>query len=518
MSDHEVDVVVVGLGPGGETAATQLAGAGLDVVGVDRHLVGGECPYYGCIPSKMMIRAADALAEARRVPGLAGAASVTPDWAPVAEPDPRRGDRRTGTTRSPSTGSRRPGSRSCAGVRRLAGPRTVDVDGDDVLRPRVGVVLNTGTAPAVPPDRRARRHAVLDQPRRGEGRGPAGLAGRHRRRRDRGRAGPGVLPVRGAGHPARGRRPDPGARRSPRRAKLVADVFGAEGIQVLTGVEIASVSYADGPVRGRGRRPDPVRRQAAGRRGPAARTSATRARRRSGSTPSARSLDTDDADARGRGAVGHRRHHRQGRLHAHVDVPGGGRGRRHPRPGRSRGGVPRRAAGDLHRSRGRLGRDDRAAGTGRRAGRARSAARTCPRRRAAGSPGPRGWSSWSRTATAASLVGATAVGPSGGEILSMLTTAVHARSPGLHAALDDLRLPDLPPGGRGRPERPRRPGLTRTGHTGGDSCLRARAGSVTRRSTSFNEPSREAEKEVRHADACPHTHQWPVRLHGDGRP
>jgi pyruvate/2-oxoglutarate dehydrogenase complex dihydrolipoamide dehydrogenase (E3) component len=78
----DVDVVVVGLGPGGESVATQLAEAGLQVVGVDRRLVGGECPYFGCIPSKMMIRAGNALAEARRVPALAGAAAVTPDWAP----------------------------------------------------------------------------------------------------------------------------------------------------------------------------------------------------------------------------------------------------------------------------------------------------------------------------------------------------------------------------------------------------------------------------------------------------
>ena len=55
------------------------------------------------------------------------------------------------------------------------------------------------------------------------------------------------------------------------------------------------------------------------------------------------------------------------------------------------------------------------------------------------------------------LVGATAVGPSGGEILSMLVTAVHAEVPISHAADDALRLPDLPPGGR---DRPRRPGLT----------------------------------------------------------
>jgi pyruvate/2-oxoglutarate dehydrogenase complex dihydrolipoamide dehydrogenase (E3) component len=79
------DVVVIGLGPGGEDVAGRLAEAGLDVVGIDRELVGGECPYWGCVPSKMMIRAADLLAEARRVPGMAGQSTVRPDWSRVAD-------------------------------------------------------------------------------------------------------------------------------------------------------------------------------------------------------------------------------------------------------------------------------------------------------------------------------------------------------------------------------------------------------------------------------------------------
>ena len=78
-----VDLVVIGLGPGGEHLATEAAKAGLTVVGVDERLVGGECPYCGCIPSKMAIRAANLLAEARRVGTLAGAAEVTPDWGVV---------------------------------------------------------------------------------------------------------------------------------------------------------------------------------------------------------------------------------------------------------------------------------------------------------------------------------------------------------------------------------------------------------------------------------------------------
>jgi pyruvate/2-oxoglutarate dehydrogenase complex dihydrolipoamide dehydrogenase (E3) component len=79
------DVIVLGLGPGGEEVAGQLAEAGWSVLAADPHLVGGECPYYGCIPSKMILRAAEVLAEAGRVDQLAGHASVTPDYTPVAD-------------------------------------------------------------------------------------------------------------------------------------------------------------------------------------------------------------------------------------------------------------------------------------------------------------------------------------------------------------------------------------------------------------------------------------------------
>ena len=84
MPAENVDVVVIGMGPGGEDAASRLATAGLTVVAVESRLVGGECPYYACVPTKMMIRAADALSEARRVDGLAGSAQVHADWTPVA--------------------------------------------------------------------------------------------------------------------------------------------------------------------------------------------------------------------------------------------------------------------------------------------------------------------------------------------------------------------------------------------------------------------------------------------------
>jgi choline dehydrogenase-like flavoprotein len=66
-----VDVVVIGAGPAGEVAAGRCAEHGLSVVVVERELVGGECSYWGCIPSKALLRPGDVIAAARRVPGAA---------------------------------------------------------------------------------------------------------------------------------------------------------------------------------------------------------------------------------------------------------------------------------------------------------------------------------------------------------------------------------------------------------------------------------------------------------------
>ncbi len=149
MGTFDVDVVVVGLGPGGEDLAGRLAAEGLAVVGVERHLTGGECPYYGCIPSKMIVRAADALAEARRVDQLAGHGhrlaglrarrrrirdEATDDWN-----DQVAVDRLVGK-----------GVRFVRGTGVLDGVGRVRV-GDDTFVAARGVVLNVGTSPAVPP-------------------------------------------------------------------------------------------------------------------------------------------------------------------------------------------------------------------------------------------------------------------------------------------------------------------------------------------------------------------------------
>ena len=113
MSEH--DVIVIGMGVGGEEVAGTLAEAGLDVVAIERKLVGGECPYWGCIPSKIMVRAGDSLAEAARVMGLAGEARIAPEWAPVA----RRVREATADwkTRSRSNATRRRARRSSGETR-----------------------------------------------------------------------------------------------------------------------------------------------------------------------------------------------------------------------------------------------------------------------------------------------------------------------------------------------------------------------------------------------------------------
>ena len=147
MSEH-VDVVVVGMGPGGEDVASRLADSGLDVVGIDGRLLGGECPYWGCVPSKMMLRAAGLLAEARRIPQMAGEVSVTPDWAPVARRIREATDNwddRVAVERFESKGGR-----FLRGWARLGGPGRVVV-GDRELEAGRAVVIASGTQPWAPP-------------------------------------------------------------------------------------------------------------------------------------------------------------------------------------------------------------------------------------------------------------------------------------------------------------------------------------------------------------------------------
>jgi pyruvate/2-oxoglutarate dehydrogenase complex dihydrolipoamide dehydrogenase (E3) component len=146
---EKFDVIVIGMGPGGEEVAGDLAASGLAVAGVEMRLVGGECPYWGCIPSKAIIRAADALAEGRRIPGLAGSATVTPDWTPVAR---RLRDQITDNWDDRVAVERfeHKGGHFFRGAGRLVGAGRVMV-GDIALEASRAVVLNPGTSPAIPP-------------------------------------------------------------------------------------------------------------------------------------------------------------------------------------------------------------------------------------------------------------------------------------------------------------------------------------------------------------------------------
>ena len=147
------DVVVIGMGPGGEYAAGVLAEAGLHVTGVEARLVGGECPYYGCVPSKMMIRAANLIAETRRVPGMAGTSTVTPDWPVVAR---RIREEATDAWNDKVAAERfeGKGGHLVRGHGRITAPGQVTVgtaEGNRMFAARKGIVINSGTEPAIPP-------------------------------------------------------------------------------------------------------------------------------------------------------------------------------------------------------------------------------------------------------------------------------------------------------------------------------------------------------------------------------
>lgn len=143
------DAVVVGLGPGGEEVAAKLAEAGLDVVGIEAELVGGECPYWGCVPSKMMVWAAGLLAAGRRVPGNAGMSVITSDWAPVAR---RIRDEATDSWDDTVAVDRfvGKGGHFIRGRARLTSASSVEVNGEAITA-GTALVLATGARAVVPP-------------------------------------------------------------------------------------------------------------------------------------------------------------------------------------------------------------------------------------------------------------------------------------------------------------------------------------------------------------------------------
>jgi pyruvate/2-oxoglutarate dehydrogenase complex dihydrolipoamide dehydrogenase (E3) component len=148
MSEREYDVVILGAGPAGEVCAGRLGEAGLSVAVVEPHLIGGECSYYACMPSKALLRPGELLAEARRIPGVREAVTGGLDVQAVLK-------RRDEIVHDLDDSSMGPWltERGVTVVRahgRLDGERRVRA-GDETLLARRAVVVATGTGALLPP-------------------------------------------------------------------------------------------------------------------------------------------------------------------------------------------------------------------------------------------------------------------------------------------------------------------------------------------------------------------------------
>ena len=436
MSDvQQVDLVVVGLGPGGEALANATAKAGLRVVAVDKHLVGGECPYYGCIPTKMMVRAADLLAETGRAGQLSGDVSVTSSWAPVAERVSVQAtdhwDDRVAVDRLVDAGAT-----VIHGVASLDGPGrvvvTVPTSADPIIvEAAKGVVLNPGTRPALPSlpgiegtpfwtNRDAVQVTTLPASMVVLGGGPIGcelaqVFARFGVRVTVVQHGDRLLPA-----------------NEPEASALVADVFAHEGIQVLTGVDATQVAYADGAFTltlGDGQELVADKLLLAAGRKPNFQDLGLHT---VGIDPGVRTLDVDDrmrvtgvdklwaiGDVTGKGAFTHVAMYQN--AIARRDILG-------------EDGPPAAYHALPHTT----FTDPEVAGVGMTEAQAREAGLTVrtgstkleeSSRGFTHGPGARGLVKVVEDADRGVLVGATAVGPAGGEILGFLAVAVHAAVP-----------------------------------------------------------------------------------------
>jgi pyruvate/2-oxoglutarate dehydrogenase complex dihydrolipoamide dehydrogenase (E3) component len=124
----EFDVVCLGGGVCGEAVAGELKGSGLTLAVVERELVGGECPYWGCIPSKTLLRSAETLDEARDARALA---AINVEWT-VDFPKISKRVRWMARDLDDTNAAKAiagDGVELIRGEAQMTGPRTVSVDG-----------------------------------------------------------------------------------------------------------------------------------------------------------------------------------------------------------------------------------------------------------------------------------------------------------------------------------------------------------------------------------------------------
>ncbi|MGH9870044.1 MAG: dihydrolipoyl dehydrogenase family protein [Candidatus Polarisedimenticolia bacterium] len=146
---HEFDVLCLGGGVAGEAIAVGLQDSGLTLAVVERELVGGECPYWGCVPSKTLLRSGETLREADRARRLAASrVEWTVDFPKVSK-------RTLWMARNlddsrPAAAMEATGARLFRGEGKLTDLRTVEVGGEQLLARRAVVIANGSTA-VIPP-------------------------------------------------------------------------------------------------------------------------------------------------------------------------------------------------------------------------------------------------------------------------------------------------------------------------------------------------------------------------------